>query len=180
MRRHGKPQPYMHSAGVPLYGRIEESLDVGEIHDLVKLLVDFRFGHAQDVAVFDFEGVVAKGPEDGRGARFEVRGEEGSSCLVLGSSLHAPCSWYSWLWSLVSGLSTLRSIPAEEVSGVGEEEGVRCQGRAGERVASFWFRISSFSGCLVIPPGAVSKATAEVGLDGNRVLVGYEGIAIVA
>src|SRR5258708_4882482 len=47
----GEREPNVHAAGIALDRRIEELLDLGEIDDLVELLVDFVPAHAQDGAV---------------------------------------------------------------------------------------------------------------------------------
>jgi hypothetical protein len=50
---HGEGQPHLHPAGVPLDGRVEESSDVGEGHDLVELPLDLRLSHAEDGAAHE-------------------------------------------------------------------------------------------------------------------------------
>src|SRR5262249_24056533 len=51
MRRHRERQPHIHPARVPLDGRVEELLDLGEGDDLVELSRAPRPPHAQDRAV---------------------------------------------------------------------------------------------------------------------------------
>ena len=51
MRRDRKSKARVHAAGITLHRRIDESLDAGEIDDLVKLAGDLRAAHAENGAV---------------------------------------------------------------------------------------------------------------------------------
>jgi hypothetical protein len=51
MRRHGKRKTDVHAGRISLYRSIEELFNLRECDDLIKLLLDLRFGHPQDRAV---------------------------------------------------------------------------------------------------------------------------------
>src|SRR5688500_6043646 len=51
MRRHRKCEPYEHAARVAFYRRVDELLQLGELHNGVELSLDLRAIHAEDRAV---------------------------------------------------------------------------------------------------------------------------------
>src|SRR5712691_2060846 len=51
MRRHGKRQPYVHSAAVALDRRVDEVIDIGESDDFIEPPPDLRSAHSKNCAV---------------------------------------------------------------------------------------------------------------------------------